>query len=193
MSTVEAIASPAVPPSRTGTRSRMFSWALAEGLTCGPTGRTGRRIPRTYAVWCVRASVPSPEELAHADAGCCRDDAQDEGGRCVPDAGGSALGEPEPHGLDGGGAEGREAAAEARADHRLESGTARVGRGQGEETGQQAEQERSRDVDDESAERDPEAAAAGHGGVGDEARDGSGAAREGDEQRRHRRAPGSGV
>src|SRR6478735_6457721 len=101
MSTVEAIASPAVPPSRTGTRSRMFSWALAEGLTCGPTGRTGRRIPRPYAVWCHGASLPSSEEPAHADAGSRRDDAQDEGGRGIRHAGGPALGEPEPHGLDG--------------------------------------------------------------------------------------------
>src|SRR6478609_5176887 len=46
MSTVEAMASPAVPPSRTGTRSRMFSWALAAGLTRVPTGRAGRGIPR---------------------------------------------------------------------------------------------------------------------------------------------------
>src|SRR6478672_4474491 len=45
MSTVEAIASPAVPPSRTGTRSRMFSWALAAGLTWVPTGRACRGIP----------------------------------------------------------------------------------------------------------------------------------------------------
>src|SRR3954453_23539544 len=45
MSTVEAMASSAVPPSRTGTRSRMFSWALAAGLTQVPTGRVRRDIP----------------------------------------------------------------------------------------------------------------------------------------------------
>src|SRR5690242_17904909 len=48
MSTVEAMASPALPPSRTGTRSRMFSWALGAGLTWVPTGRPGPRIPGTH-------------------------------------------------------------------------------------------------------------------------------------------------